>query len=35
VEVVSIDASSVHIKLSGLDVDFTLDNGDHVAARCP
>lgn len=35
VEVVSLDAATITVRLAGLSGDFDLANGDHPATRCP
>lgn len=35
VEVVSLDATTITVRLAGLSGDFVLANGDHPATRCP
>ena len=34
VEIVSLDATAVHLELAGLSGDFQAANGPHVAVRC-
>jgi hypothetical protein len=35
VEVLSIDSTTINVRLEGLSKDFPDANGDHLAARCP